>query len=214
MRILILLLMAIAMPAQAQQVVEEKLDPACQALERHETINDATYRAGVDVNGNAVAPADLAGAPSIVKNVTRIPLTVDLAERLEGIGAFVENGLDLDANFGILEIHQDGRVIFEGQDWTNNLHTLCGQSHKVMVAEKGKALPFGDIMQKPVLTTGKIKAVEVEVLDFPAPQPKILMDVPPPMVDKIETPEIKTKIVTDKPELIPDEILQGEFYRE
>lgn len=203
------LLLFLSLPAQALEVN----DPACQALERHKTINDATYRAGVDVKGNAVVPADLGvSAPAIIKNVTRIPLTVDLAERLQGLGAPVQGGLELDANFGILEIHQDGRVMLEGQDLTNNVQTLCGKSHKVMSEEKiihqEKQLPFEGI-QKPVIKTGKISVQEVEILDFPAPEPKVLMEDKP-----VSVKPDKTKIVTDKPDLIPDEILSGEFYRE
>ncbi len=219
---LLILFLFISWPVQAQEAV----DPACQALERHKTINDATYRAGVDVNGNAVVPADLGTtASSIVKNVTRIPLTVDLTERSRALGSPVQEGLELDANFGVLEIYEDGRVLLDGQDWTNNLQTLCGKSHKVITKDKmmkkEEALPFKEIVpvvatppKEPVVRTHKIRTQEVEILDFPAPEYKVLMETPPPMADKNEISDVKTKIITDKPELIPDEILQGGFYRE
>jgi hypothetical protein len=39
-------------------------------------------------------------------------------------------GINMEAPLGMLEIHQDGTIRYNDQDWTAPVLTLCGQSHK------------------------------------------------------------------------------------
>ncbi|MDA0786872.1 MAG: hypothetical protein O3B37_11355 [Proteobacteria bacterium] len=72
---------------------------------------DVAYRPGVDVNGNAVAPADLNAQPQIaVPDVISIPVTIDLATNLGINTPFLAR-----PTVGEVQITRDGRVTFNGQ---------------------------------------------------------------------------------------------------
>ena len=78
----IALLSAVSAPVHAQTTVRiSEMD--CSQLVTHVASSDVSYRPGVDVNGNAVAPADLNAQPQIsVPDVISIPVTIDLATNL------------------------------------------------------------------------------------------------------------------------------------
>lgn len=55
----------------------------CQRLTRHVPAADVEYRPGVDVNGRAVAPADLPGSAGAQPPIPiDLPLSIDLARRM------------------------------------------------------------------------------------------------------------------------------------
>lgn len=55
----------------------------CQRLVRHVPADDVTYKPGVDVRGNAVAPADLGGGYNLaIPEEINIQIGIDLADRL------------------------------------------------------------------------------------------------------------------------------------
>ena len=55
----------------------------CRALTRHVPAKDVEYKAGVDVRGRKVAPADLdSGYPNMVPDEITLDIGVDLADRL------------------------------------------------------------------------------------------------------------------------------------
>lgn len=117
-----LLIWIFAMPAMAQTV---QLPPECRLLPEHRPAPDVAYHAGVDVKGKAVVPADLNASPlDVAQQTVVVPLTIDLAERMQGAGA---DGLKLEGNLGYLEIYPDGRVSHNGQDWTSQVYVLCGK---------------------------------------------------------------------------------------
>ncbi len=102
----------------------------CSRLVAHVPAPDVAYRPGVDVEGNAVAPADLGGARARIPAPESItfPLTLDLAERL---------GID-DANLlarpviGVVEVTRDGRVTFDGEPLTSDAaHALARKCQEV-----------------------------------------------------------------------------------
>ena len=106
---------------------EEVLPPECKLLAVQSPNNsDAAYQPGVDVHGKPVVPVDLnAGQPSaLVPQTVVVPLSVDLAQRLQG---HTVEGLQLEAPLGMLEIHPNGRVVYNGQDLTPQVYPLCGQ---------------------------------------------------------------------------------------
>ena len=94
----------------------------CKLRAQHTASPGAAYQPGVDVHGNPVMPADVNAAPSMVPDVIRIPMTVDLAQRLGTVPA----GMELKADTGMVEIHKDGKVIFNGQDFTTQSVAVCG----------------------------------------------------------------------------------------
>ncbi len=123
--VIVFLLMGMA-PALAQPI-ESSIPPECRLLPEHKADANVAYQPGVDVHGKAVVPADInspAGS-SLANQTIVVPLTVDLADRLHGQNI---QGLQLDGNLGYLEIHPDGRVSHNGQDWTSQVYVLCGKS--------------------------------------------------------------------------------------
>jgi hypothetical protein len=85
----------------------------CQQLVKHEPAPDVTYQPGVDVHGNAVAPADLNGGSQLkLPEVIYIPLEVLIQDKY-GIPA---NSVlyEAKAQVGIVEVRGD-KVYYEGQ---------------------------------------------------------------------------------------------------
>ena len=98
---------------QAQEVT---VAPAlCQRMAVHVPDDDVTWRPGIGADGRHVVPADLSSggqnmAQAIIDAPIRIPLTVDLAERL-GID---DRGVSLDAPLGEISM-VDGQMMFDGR---------------------------------------------------------------------------------------------------
>jgi hypothetical protein len=74
---------------------------------------DVAYKAGVDVNGNAVAPADLPGSAPAIRppDTIKIPLQINLQNALHLNNS---NLYSPDAVVGTIE-YKDGQVTFNGQ---------------------------------------------------------------------------------------------------
>ncbi len=120
MRYLVLII-SLFLPLGAQA---NDLPPECKILPVHVSEKmSADYVPGVDVKGRPVTPADVNAQPFHDLDRVVIPLSVDLAERLD---TDIE-GLELDADLGTLEIYQSGRVVYNGQDWTSQVYTICGE---------------------------------------------------------------------------------------
>jgi hypothetical protein len=96
--------------AQAQSTIRIT-EADCSRLVAHVPAADVAYRPGVDVNGNAVAPADLNGGTQIaVPDVITIPVTIDLV-----------TSLGINTNFlarptvGQVQVTSGGQVSFNGK---------------------------------------------------------------------------------------------------
>lgn len=96
----------------------------CERTMIHTPSADTNYQAGVDVNGKPVAPADLNAAPiaSVDTTYTEVPLTVDLANKLN-----LSRPAEMNALVGRLKLYKDGRVFFNDQDITNQANVVCGR---------------------------------------------------------------------------------------
>lgn len=103
-------------------VVITKAD--CDRLVTHVASADASYTPGIDVNGNAVAPADLDGQPQIsVPDTIAIPVTIDLATNLGIPTSFLAR-----PTVGEVQVSADGRVTFNGQPVSGDAeHELAKQ---------------------------------------------------------------------------------------
>ena len=70
---------ALGQPAKADVAISRE---DCQYLVRHHPAPDVAYQPGVDVHGNAVAPADLNGGAQIkLPETIYIPIEVDIGQR-------------------------------------------------------------------------------------------------------------------------------------
>jgi hypothetical protein len=102
----------------------------CKKLYVHKPSADTNYRPGVDVNGNAVAPADLpattnfAAAPG---DYIDVPMTVDLAKRLNQP---LPEGVQMEGVIGSLRLYKDGRINYNGQDIQPQADVMCGHTPK------------------------------------------------------------------------------------
>ncbi|MFA5592150.1 MAG: hypothetical protein WC989_02415 [Micavibrio sp.] len=115
--------------SSAPLMAAEQIPAECTIVQRHISLG-ADFVAGVDVDGNQVAPADLGGKQLLsAPNPIIVPLGIDLAER---IGSGIK-GLEMDATTGFLEVFMDGRVLYNGQDVAGELDVLCGND-----AESGR----------------------------------------------------------------------------
>lgn len=113
-------------PVQAQTTVQIT-EADCSRLVTHVASSDVAYQPGVDVNGNAVAPADLNAQPQIrVPDVISIPVTIDLATNLGINTPFLAR-----PTVGEVTVTSDGRVSFNGQpigdDAQHELAKRCQQ---------------------------------------------------------------------------------------
>jgi hypothetical protein len=124
-----LLVISIIYSAAAQTVTVSEAD--CARLTSHTPDSDVAYKPGVDVNGNAVAPADLNGGVNIAmpKEFT-IPITVDLQKKL-GLPADPNSYQTQNFSVGNVTVKEDGRAYFNGQplqdDEAHRLSVLCQQ---------------------------------------------------------------------------------------
>lgn len=105
--------------AAAEDINVQLTREDCQRLTRYVPDPGVAYQPGVDVNGRAVTPADLGGAPAIQMPAIQIPETiqitidVDLQDRL-GFPANDKN-FEADALLGVVTLGPDGRAYFNGQ---------------------------------------------------------------------------------------------------
>jgi predicted acetyltransferase len=112
-----------------------KVDPAlCNALVKNTPDANVAYQPGIDVEGNAVAPADLPGSPQIkLPQKINIPLTLNLAKVLNlntSVYPYNQLGQGTEAQLGTLTVDGD-KVTFNGQDLSgaqqDKLAVLCMQ---------------------------------------------------------------------------------------
>lgn len=101
------------------------MPPECRFVVRHVAEQGAAYTPGVDVRGKPVAPADINAAPFALPDVIQVPISVDLIERIRNAPEQFQ-GVEGEADYGVLEIHKDGRILYDGQDWSDPVRAACG----------------------------------------------------------------------------------------
>lgn len=161
-----LLLLTISAPAHAQSQAG-----FCKLWFTHKTENQeaggAAYKPGVDVNGNAVTPADIdqGNHSRVVTDVIRFPLTVDLADQMH---VSAPDGVEMKMPTGMVNIYRDGRVTFGDEDLSDQAFELCTGEKPVHAAAKADAVaprpPMADASAEsgaaevPVVKAGRKKA--------------------------------------------------------
>lgn len=178
---------------------QESIEPVCQILEKHTPTSDVAYQAGVDVYGRSVVPADLNAAPSILPEIIKIPLTLDMAKRMN----FLVQGLDMEAPLGMLEIHPDGRVRYNDQDWSAPVMTLCGESHKVNQPETTVKSTVQSVIEDDGLPAQDV--IKSDVIDV-----KPVEAIPPQDVTEVNIEQLEV----EPPSEPESDIIEGGAYRE
>lgn len=192
-----LLIFATLIAGMTVQVRAEDKPVECRLIEKHIPNDDVTYQPGVDVYGRAVAPATLNAQTIDIPDVIKVPLSINLTERLD----ILVEGLDLEAPLGMLEIGQDGSVIYNGEDWSAPVATLCGHSHKVVEepVNPTEPEPVEDRLDEPDVIKSSQPAIEV------APSTAI------PPQDIMEAPEVEDIQTVEEEE---NDVIEGGDYRE
>ena len=131
---LLFLLALVSFPvAAAEKNKKIDFDPAvCQMLVKHTPDADVAYQPGVDVNGNAVAPADLPDQPKMeLPSVIKIPVTVSLANTIHldtTKNPWKKLGSGTEATLGTITLEGD-KAYFNGEplsdEQQDNLAVLC-----------------------------------------------------------------------------------------
>lgn len=89
----------------------------------HTPSPDVSYQAGVDVDGNAVTPADLSAPVAVVPDFLEVPMTYDLARAMK---LSLPEGVEMNAVIGTLKLYKNGRVEYNGQDISAPASEFCG----------------------------------------------------------------------------------------
>lgn len=85
------------------------------------------YKAGVDVDGNPVAAADINSVPvNAAPDYVEVPMTIDLAKRMN----LPQVGAEAEMPVANLKLYKNGKVEFNGQDISSQASTLCGVAEK------------------------------------------------------------------------------------
>lgn len=179
MKILFLALLVLLIPGVAFAAPDSAV---CQVLASHQPRADVIHQPDADVNANPNT--------TVVPEIVKVPLTIDLAKR---VAALEGEEVELDAPMGMVEIHQNGKVFYDGQDWTSSVMTLCGQSH-VVKSEMAVTL------DEPQLAT-EIGSEEEALAPAPPPEPEA-PPAPEPVSEAVSEPELilnRTSILNNEP---------------
>lgn len=132
--------------AHAQTMAKSSLITLCQQRPvDHTTNTGAEYQPGVDVDGNAITPADIGTTLDTGIYPLRIPLEMYILERFH---------LDLpedfitESNVADIMVYEDGHVTYNGQDISAQLEALCIEN-EIIVSPEAKTTP----PPKPTSTT-------------------------------------------------------------
>lgn len=112
----------------------------CAVLQRYVPAPDVNYTPGVDVNGNAVAPADLDGGTPPLEMPSEITIAItSLLQSRFGIPTD-PNSYKPEAYIGSVTVKPDGRAYFNGQplqdDAAFELAQLCQKQGNVPTPPK------------------------------------------------------------------------------
>lgn len=165
------------------------------------SMRGAVYKPGVDVRGRAVAPADLPAAASGMGQTMRIPLTVDLATRMNQV---LPDGVKLEAGVGLVEITPAGRVMIGGRDLSAPTDAMCAALERDRAAAmKTPERKRGERAPASASTSAPVSAPAVAAPVAPKAEQPAVKAAPAPAVAKPEpvaAPKVDEKKEEEKPQ--------------
>jgi len=114
-----------SVPVSAQDVGDGMFALLCQSVPEYHAPEGVAYKAGEDVHGKPVMPADLAELGVEMPDVITVPVTADLVKHFSSQNVALPDGVKLEPDVGMIEIHQDGRVTYNGHDLSKNVYAVC-----------------------------------------------------------------------------------------
>lgn len=190
---------------------------ACKLLPDSQS---AAYQAGVDVDGNAVVPADLnSNSMAGMMNVVKVPLEIDLAKK---ISSLKQAGIEMNAPLGMMEIHQDGKILYNGQDITSPMMTLCGESQRivtdtVLIPPKPPEPPMIPVEPLPNrLEVTAEEAIEMPSVSAPVVEQPEPVQAPVITMQKISEPDTPLQPLTGTVKVKPttNDTIKGQDFRD
>ena len=143
MKKFILFTALLTLPITAQAADNQAL---CTFLPVQEHFTGANYVPGVDVNGKPVVSADIKAQAGNSVDVIKVPVDIDIVQNL-GLGTVIPEGTEMMANFGMIEVHKDSRVVYNGEDISAQAYEYCGKEPFNIEETSIEGLPE----QKPVV---------------------------------------------------------------
>jgi len=122
------------------------------------------YQAGMDVNGQPVAPADLNAVANMEPDFVEVPMTIDLAKRM----GLSQVGAEAEMPVANLKLYKNGKVEYNGQDISSNAATLCGVTLKN--DEKSNTNPSLTNMIEPAAGQDQMLAAPSETINPSVPR--------------------------------------------
>lgn len=121
--IITLVMLSYTASAQTGIKIDSRLMTLCQhSAADHAPNANAEYQPGVDVDGNAVTPADIGVTLGTSIYPLRIPLEMDL---LQHFNLDVPYGIITDADVAGVMVHEDGFITYNGHDISSKVETFC-----------------------------------------------------------------------------------------
>jgi outer membrane biosynthesis protein TonB len=174
-------------------------DPSVLCSVRAQANKGAAYQPGIDVRGNSVAPADVGGATVMtLPQAIRIPLTVDIAERMNRV---LPDGVKLEAVAGLIEITPDGRVMINGRDMSAPADSMCAAvARDKAAAMKTKDAPAAPKKPKAAKVTTPVAPVADAPVVEAAPAASVAAPEPVPAPERVEEPVAAPQVLEPAPE--------------
>jgi resuscitation-promoting factor RpfA len=174
-------------------------DPSVLCSVRAQANKGAAYQPGVDVRGNAVAPADVGAATSMtLPQAIRIPLTVDIAERMNRV---LPDGVKLEAVAGLIEIAPDGRVMINGRDMSAPTDSMCAAvARDKAAAMKTKEAPAAPKKPKAAKVVSPVAPVADAPVVEAAPAAPVAAPEPVPAPEPVAEPIAAPQVLEPEPE--------------
>ena len=114
----------------------------CDQISSHTPNTDVNFKP----NSDDVVPADLNPLRAAAPDKIDIPITVELAERFPALN--IDPDFLLRPEVANLSIYQDGRVEYNNQDITTQIHAECGKSQSADGQTLTPSLPSKSIEGK------------------------------------------------------------------
>lgn len=137
----------------------------CQQVAAYHETGEADYVPGVDVHGNPVSSADLSMIEVPIVDPVGINFEVDLRDYFD-LSDVIPEGAEMKPSFLDLEIHQDGKILYNGYDITDPINAKCGDETVSNVDGQGVKDAVNSATEKqPVPKAKPEQEIEVEVLE-------------------------------------------------
>lgn len=120
------------------RVGDGAFDVLCRTLPDYQKPAGADYVPGADAQGRPVVPADLNALDASIPDVVNVPISVDVIRRFSLV---VPEGLEMKPDVGVVGVHRDGRVTYNGQDITRQAYSVCAKDTEVSLPADAAVQP-------------------------------------------------------------------------